>query len=352
MAYTRVLGTIGLIGATVLGAVGPMQAPSTVLANAVGHRLTVTTPRLSSAAARASALLALRRGYFTTRSGHRIYLSSGLLNAFSGRGAGATASGAVSAAHAAVSPGPQPTGGAVRANQDFGFYQTGNGQLFHNTESVAVDPQSATHVVISATDTRLGSDGSILNISSNPITQGTHAGAGSSVFSAWVVAQTIPTPCSLIEALGGPGVYDSVDGARTFSDLIIPDMLSGAVPDAIDTAVPTGAYPTTPPSGAVGTPDAGSTAVGCIPPSGSFTALGVVASQLPRDCLPYDSDGDQAVSFDPSGNLYDVSLGLVSDNPLANGDYTDAPQTDIVLNVSPAIQPACLGASPAASCTP
>jgi hypothetical protein len=370
MTYSRVLGTICLIGATVLGAMGPAQVSQAAPASPKAHRQVHGVTRLSPAAAKAAALQALRTGYFKTRSGHRVYLSSALVNNIRGVG-GAKASG-----HADISA-PPSIGNGQRANQDFGFYLTGNGQLFHNTESVAVDPVSPIHVVISATDTRLGSDGSIFNLSSDPILD---QGFNPTCFApSTTVGGTglTPTPCSLIQALGGPGVYNSTQGVtapNSFSDLIVPDMLSGAVPDAINTAAcpttlsaaqlaaiptaglstaygvfttaagyPSGCTPPTITAPATTFPTQVQATVACIPASGAFLSPAVLLNTpgMSNACVPYDSVGDQSVAFDTTGALYVVSLGLVSIDPLARGTgpFTDAPQTDVVLNVSPAIQP-------------
>ena len=129
MAYSRVLGTIGLLGATVLGATGPLHAPITAQA-AAPHRITLTS-KVSTAGAIAAEKLALRQGFFTGRNGKKIQLSSVLNSRWKGVG-GASSSGSVSAGHANSSPPPQIThAGGVRANQDFGFYTTGNLSLIH-----------------------------------------------------------------------------------------------------------------------------------------------------------------------------------------------------------------------------
>ena len=379
MHYTRVLGTVGLIGATVLGAMGPSAVSHAASAN--------TTKATRSSGSGTSVNTAVARFYQALSTGY-VQTSNGALgvplseqyraNWHTTGGVASTLGKGVSAASAAHLAATQPNlSGGSRTNQDFGYYNTGNGVLFHNNPAVATDPNDALHVVVSGTDSRLGSDGSIFDYSSS--------NAGNVNTSACLINPTItdPTalqnsvPCGLIDTLGGPGIYDSIDGARSFTDLIIPDTLTGAVPDAI--IQDPGAYGTVsntlvgeqkritignPYPGGIFTPAtvatntiadstgnvAAQAAIGCIAAGtnsiGGGGALGTVnlfnRPGFPNACLPYDSVGNQTVAFDRSGNLYSVSLGLITSNPIVGagaGGVTGLPQTDVLLNVSPAIQP-------------
>ena len=379
MHYTRVLGTVGLIGATVLGAMGPSAVSHAASAN--------TTKATRSSGSGTSVNTAVARFYQALSTGY-VQTSNGALgvplseqyraNWHTTGGVASTLGKGVSAASAAHLAATQPNlSGGSRTNQDFGYYNTGNGVLFHNNPAVATDPNDALHVVVSGTDSRLGSDGSIFDYSSS--------NAGNVNTSACLINPTItdPTalqnsvPCGLIDTLGGPGIYDSIDGARSFTDLIIPDTLTGAVPDAI--IQDPGAYGTVsntlvgeqkritignPYPGGIFTPAtvatntiadstgnvAAQAAIGCIAAGtnsiGGGGASGTVnlfnRPGFPNACLPYDSVGNQTVAFDRSGNLYSVSLGLITSNPIVGagaGGVTGLPQTDVLLNVSPAIQP-------------
>ena len=387
MHYTRVLGTVGLIGATVLGAMGP---------SAVSHAASANNLRVTRQSGSGTPVnTAVRRFYSSLATGYAktgkgglgVPLSAQFRNNFHPTGSVASTpakgSGAASAAHAAAATDPQPNlSGGSRTNQDFGYYNTGNGVLYHNNPAVATDPNDALHVVVSGTDTRLGSDSSIFNYSSSGLDNGTSPACQ---YNPQLTNEDITvnsTPCGLIDTLGGPGIYDSIDGARTFTDLIIPDTLSGAVPNAIipdstayDAVYVTGALSTTAIAGnpypggtfqfatngtadppgfnnvvdSLGNP-AARAAIGCIAGAGPG-ANGVAGAGgvnlfnqpgYPNACLPYDSVGNQTVAFDRAGNLYSVGLGLVTANPIIGsgaGGNTGLPQTDVLLNVSPAIQP-------------
>jgi hypothetical protein len=344
MHYTRVLGAVGLVAGTVLGAFGP--GATSHAANSVAPH---PTGRVSHGTAIANLKTALKTGYMLSANGHLVPLSSALRNfAFSATVSGKATGKASASGFADASIPPQPLNGMQQANQDFGYYDTGNGQLFHNTESVAVDPLSPGHIVVGATDTRMGSEGNSFNFGSNPSGNGAfNPGSLSPINQGDCLAAQITGPtgaanltCDLIESLGGPGIYDSVDGGRTFSDLIIPDMLSGAVPDALLplTSVPAAITSTVVYSG---------TQVGCL----SDTIMGNNAFNIPgspNGCIPYDSVGDQSVAFDAAGNLYSASLGIINNPPYGTGVGL-TPQTDVVINVSPAVQP--LGASALAAVT-
>ena len=401
MHYTRVLGTVGLIGATVLGAMGPSAVSHAASAN--------TTSTTRSSGSGTSVVTAVQRyyqalstGYVHTSSGglgtplseqyrQESHISGGLSSTVNGR------VGAASAAHSsALAAATQPNlSGSTRTNQDFGFYNTGNGVLYHNNESVATDPNDALHVVVAGADTRLGSDSSIFVYSSGSAANARGNACLSNPTSTSFDINLSVAPCGLIDTLGGPGIYDSIDGAKSFTDLIIPDALSGAVPDAIITdSTAYGKVGTTaafvfgnPYPGGTFTPGvpvtgfatvgsnvaiAGNTsiadtntvanggpfvsaraAIGCIAGGGGANGIvggvGGVGSVnqfnqpgFPNGCLPYDSVGNQTVAFDRSGNLYSVSLGLITSNPIVGagaGGVTGLPQTDVLLNVSPAIQP-------------
>ena len=409
MHYTRVLGTVGLIGATVLGAMGPSAVSHAASAN--------TTSTTRSSGSGTSVVTAVQRyyqalstGYVHTSSGglgtplseqyrQESHISGGLSSTVNGR------VGAASAAHSsALAAATQPNlSGSTRTNQDFGFYNTGNGALYHNNESVATDPNDALHVVVAGADTRLGSDSSIFVYSSGSAANARGNACLSNPTSTSFDINLSVAPCGLIDTLGGPGIYDSIDGAKSFTDLIIPDALSGAVPDAIITdSTAYGKVGTTaafvfgnPYPGGTFTPGvpvtgfatvgsnvaiAGNTsiadtntvanggpfvsaraAIGCIAGGGGANGIvggvGGVGSVnqfnqpgFPNGCLPYDSVGNQTVAFDRAGNLYSVALGLIASNPIvgagpqgANGGLgngqTGLPQTDVLLNVSPAIQP-------------
>ena len=408
MHYTRVLGTVGLIGATVLGAMGP---------SAVSHAASATkTSTAQTTGSGVSANTAVRRFYAALSSGYAktnkktlgVPLSSQFRQNFHTTGSMASTlgkrAGAASAAHT-DSQQPNLSGGA-RTNQDFGFYNTGNGVLYHNNPAVATDPNDALHVVVSGTDTRLGSDSSVFDYSSSNLTNATSpaclfsptggAGtAGGGILGGGDITGNT-TPCGLIDTLGGPGIYDSIDGARTFTDLIIPDTLTGAVPDAIildstfygtvnNSNTLTGdllrttagnPYPggtflgattstATPPVVTAATNTvadssgfvAAEAAIGCIAAGGGTNGVGGTGSVnlfnqpgFPNACLPYDSVGNQTVAFDRAGNLYSVGLGLITSNPIVGSGpaglfgnpgtgLTGLPQTDVLLNVSPAIQP-------------
>ena len=402
MHYTRVLGTVGLIGATVLGAMGP---------SAVSHAASATkTSTARTAGSGVSVNTAVRRFYTALSTGYArtnnktlgVPLSSQFRQNFHTTGSVSSTlgkrAGAASAAHA-DSQQPNLSGGS-RTNQDFGFYNSGNGVLYHNNPAVATDPNDALHVVVSGTDTRLGSDSSVFDYSSSNLTNATSpaclfspTGGAGAVGGGDVTGNT--TPCGLIDTLGGPGIYDSIDGARTFTDLIIPDTLTGAVPDAIildstfygtvnNIPVANGKLITT-----IGNPYPGGTfngttntvadssgnvaaqaAIGCIAAGGGTNGVAGTGSVnlfnqpgFPNACLPYDSVGNQTVAFDRAGNLYSVGLGLITSNPIVGSGPTGAggrlgtgltglPQTDVLLNVSPAIQPiGQVGNSPGANGT-
>ena len=67
---------------------------------------------------------------------NRIPLSSALVNAFGHSGQVSKSSGSASAGQAdSRASGFMQVSPAARANQDFGFYQTGNGQLFRQLSS-------------------------------------------------------------------------------------------------------------------------------------------------------------------------------------------------------------------------
>lgn len=345
MQHTRVLGTLALVGATVLSAMGPSGASHAAPAAKSGsHKQHLT--RVSIQTAIANEKLALRTGLVKTARGGYVPLSSALVNAVqSGRIANFKPSASAAAGHADSRAGSfMQVGAGSRANQDFGYYYTGNGQLFHNTESIAVDPLSPVHVVVSATDTRAGSDSSNFNFGSEP--------KNNAIACLGVTTQTSLTPlsCALIQALGGPGIYNTVDYTQSgggWTDLIIPDMISGGVPNALVPPLDTISVDALGTAGTGIAPDTStySAAIQCINPSGAPYSNGINSPGIPNDCLPYDSVGDQSVAFDNVGNLYVASLGLVSYNPIIGAgpdQTTGGVQTDVVINVSPAVQPVYL----------
>jgi len=303
---------------------------------------------VSTAVAQANAKAALSTGFFMSAAHRLVPLSSGLVS-------GKATSGN-KAARSSASSAPSVGNGNSQANQDYGYYSTGNGQLVHNTESVAVDPLSAGHVVVVGTDTRAGSQGNNFNAGSNPGSTGVNAAA--CIANRISIYPYLPIPylgCLLIGSLGGPGVYNSIDGAATFTDQIIPDMITGAVPNELlnvggilplSNTVPLTGF------GNVGNNDLNfgtPTGVTCAP-NGSYPFTpGLNVAGFPGDCIAYNSAGDQSAAFDAEGDAYTVSLGVLNAPTQGLGLTSNQqvllglPQTDIVINVSPALQPVGLG---------